>query len=208
MHAGRGGYRIMVRHRFREGIKYAARLRRVVERPIENGPQSGLTLLRMEFEVFGVDGSGKVLSSTGAVACRDLVVGPSAAAFKDPSLIVYANALSLRKPDDPGEWLRLNRQERWVEIVFGVVGEPDLRNRFDSIASLDPAGWSMDEYRYEMDKDWVAVAQAARSLRTSESTVRRRIRELEPEWGAHLLRRTTGGHRRIKLSLLRNLWKA
>jgi len=198
----------MVRHRFREGIRYAARLRRAVERPIENGPQSGLKLLRVEFEVFAVDGLRRVLSSTGAVACRDVVVGPSAAVFKDSSLIVYANALRLRKPDDPAEWLRLNRQQPWVEIMFGAIGEPDLRNRLDSIVSFDPAGWSMDEYRYDMDRDWVTVAQAARSLKTSESSIRRRVRELEPEWETQLLRRTPGGHRRIKLSLLRNLWKA
>jgi len=195
----------MARYPFREGIEYGARLLRVVERPIENSPLSCLKLLRLEFEVFTIDAPRRVLASTGAVACRDLVVGPPAAVFKDSSLMAYANALRLQKPADPSAWLRLNGRQPWLAIVFGAVGESDLRNRFESISRLDAAGWSVDEYRYEMDRDWVTVAQAARNLKISESSVRRRVRELEPTWGTRLLWRTAGGHRRIRLSLLRNL---
>ncbi len=196
----------MARYRFREGVKYGARLLRVGERPIENSPTSGLRLVRLEFEVFAADELRRALSSTGAVACRDLVVGPAAAAFKDSSLIAYASALRLRNPSDHGEWLSLNGRQPWIEIVFGAVGESDLRNAFQSVFPLDPGGWSVREYQYDLDQDWVNVAQAARNLKTSESSIRRRVRELEPGWGSKLLWRTAGGHRRIKLSLLRNLW--
>ena len=196
----------MARYRFREGVKYGARLLRVVERPIENSSSAGLRLLRLEFEIFAADESRRVLSSTGAVACRDLVVGAAVAALKDSSLIAYANALRVRNPSAPAEWLRLNGQQPWVEIVFGAVDDSDLRNTFQSVFPLDPDRWSVQEYRYDLDKDWVTVAQAARDLKTSESSIRRRVRELEPAWGPQLLWRTAGGHRRIKLPLLRNLW--
>lgn len=196
----------MVRYRFQQGIKYGARLLRVVKRPIENSPESGLQLLRLECEIFTIDARKRVLSSVGAVACRDLVVGPAADTFRDSSLIAYAHALRLREPEDPAAWLRLSRRKLWLEIVFGTVGESDLRNSFETVFPLDPAGWTVKEYGYELDKDWVTVSQAARNLKTSESSIRRRIRELEPVWGSQLLWRTRGGHRRIKLSLLRNLW--
>jgi hypothetical protein len=196
----------MARYRFREGIKYGARLRSVVERPIENSPLSGLRLLRLEFEVFAADESRRTLSSNGDVACRDLVVGPAVDASKDSSLIAYAGPLGVRNRSDPSDWLCLNGQQRWLGIKFGAVEEADLRNVFQTISSFDPDGWSVREYRYELDQDWVTVAQAARDLRTSESSIRRRVHELEPVWGARLLWRTAGGHRRIRLSLLRNLW--
>lgn len=196
----------MARYRFREGVKYGACLRCVLERSIENSAASGLRLLRLEFEVFTADEPRRILSSTGNVACRDLVVGPAVDASRDSSLVAYADAVRVRNPDSAAEWLSLNDESRWVQIVFGPVSQTDLRNSFQDILPLDLAGWSVREYRYDLDKAWVTVARAARDLKCSESSIRRRVLEFEPIWGAQLILRTAGKHRRINLPLLRNLW--
>lgn len=86
-------------------------------------------------------------------------------------MIASANALRLGNPADPAEWLRLNGQQPWLEVVFGAVGESDLRNAFQSVFPLDPSGWFVREYQYDLDKDWGNVAQAARNLKTSESSI-------------------------------------
>lgn len=197
----------MTRYRFREGIKYAGRLLRVTSRPIENSAASKLALLRLEFEIFTLDTPSSTLKSTGAIACRDLVVGPSVPLTQDSSLIAYANALAIGKPEDSREWLQLKPRSHWLQITFGAVDPIDLRNAFGSIGKFTIQGWAIDEYQYDLDRDWVRVAQAARALKTSESSVRRRVELLQPNWGAQLVSLTTGKHRRINLRLLRNLWK-
>jgi hypothetical protein len=196
----------MPRYRFREGIEYAGRLLRVMQRPIENSRESQIALIRLEFEIFTLDTLNKTLKSTGAIACRDIVVGPSVPLTKDSSLIAYANALEIKKPEDSREWLQLQPRSHWLEITFGAVDPIDLRNAFRSLKNFTIQGYFIDEYQYELDRDWVRVAQAARALKISESTVRRRVEELQPEWGAQLVSLTTGKHRRINLPLLRNLW--
>lgn len=163
-------------------------------------------LLRLEFEIFTLDTLSKTLKSTGAIACRDLVVGQSVPVTKDSSIMAYANALEIEKPADSSHWLQLQPRCHWLLITFGPVDPSDLRNAFQSVNAWTIQDWSIDEYQYELDRDWVRVAQAARALKISESTVRRRVEELQPEWGAELVSLTTGKHRRINLPLLRNLW--
>jgi hypothetical protein len=196
----------MPRNRFREGVKYAGRLLRVTPRPIENSPASKLTLLRLEFEIFALDPPNKALHATGAIACRDLVVGQSVPVTKDSSLMAYANAFKIQEPGESKLWLQLKPQGHWLQIVFGPVDPSDLRNAFQSVYEFTSQDWLIGEYRYDLDRDWVGVAEVARALKTSESSVRRRVAQLEPIWGAQVVSRTSGQHRRINLPLLRNLW--
>ena len=95
----------------------------------------------------------------------------------------------------------------WVTITFGKVGPFDLRNSFEAIFPLNVADWSVREYDYSLDKEWVTVSEAADDLGCSASKIRRALNELESEWGSQLVCRSDGNHRRIRLSLLRNLWQ-
>lgn len=197
----------MARYRFVEGNTYAARLQGVHERPIENSRVSRVRLLRLEFEVFLLRRREMQLSSTGMIACRDIVLGPAVDPSRDSSVMAYACALRLRNPSNVNEWLRLSGQPIWVTIVFGPKGATDMRNSFESISPFDVHDWQVKPYDYNVDEDWLAVAHAARLLKCSESTIRRRTGEFERVWGTELLRWTEGGHRRIYFPLLRNLWR-
>jgi hypothetical protein len=205
----------MSRNRFEPGRRYPARLFAVQRKPLEN---ERYVLLRLEFELFSErrderpvgTGKGEVaaareLVSTGKIACRDIVLGPGVDPAADAGLAYYVAALGVKQPQQVESWLGLRRGDRWVEIVFGAVESADFRNPFASLAPFDPAGCRVTEYDYDLDREWVPPAQAARSLRTSESTIRRLVARHEPEHGAQLVRRTTGNHRRINLPLLRNL---
>jgi hypothetical protein len=196
----------MVRNAFRQGRTYAARLLRVSQRPIENEPDGGFRLLRLEFEMFFILDTEPAVSSSGKIACRDLVVGPAVDVSRDASLTAYVGALGVRNPASVSEWLNLANKPRWISIEFGSLSEIDQRNSFQTIHPFQLAGRSVREYDYELDKDWVPVKVAADQLEHSESTIRRRLNELEPDWGAKLVSRTQGNHRRINLPLLRNLW--
>lgn len=196
----------MVRNAFREGRAYAARLLRVCRRPIENDPRCGFHLLRLEFEVFLILDTEPVVASTGKIACRDLVVGPAVDVSRDACLVAYVDALHVRTPSSVAEWLNLTSQVRWIIVEFGRLSEIDQRNTFEAVRPFDLGSRSVREYDYELDKDWVPVQAAADQLECSESSIRRRLEELEPAWGPKLLVRTPGNHRRINLPLLRNLW--
>lgn len=197
----------MARYQFVVGQSYAARRHAIHPRPIENSPTSKLSLLRLEFEVFTIFPSEKTVRSTGAIACRDLIIGPAVDVTRDSSVAMYAAALRLRDATKVTAWTADPREPVWVEIVFGETGKIDLRNEFQSVSPLSIAGWTIGEFAFDVADDWVMVSQAARTLKTSAATVRRRLRALEPEWGARLVIRTRGEHRRIHLPLLRNLWR-
>jgi hypothetical protein len=184
---------------------YAARLLGVRERTIENSDVSGVRLLRLEFEIFEQDDTQSLLASYGKIACRDIVVGRAVKATRDPSVMVYANALRIGKASNVEEWLHRNDTAVWVNIVFGAKG-PDLRNSFETISAFDADGWQVQQYDYDLDQEWFRVAEAADDLGCSESTIRRRVDEFERIWGTELVRRTEGNQRRIRLSLLRDLW--
>lgn len=195
----------MARYKFREGKTYAGRLQGVRERPIENSRVSGVHLLRLEFEVFEQIEPKLLLSSTGKIACRDIVVGRGVEPTRDSSVMAYVHAVRIRFPAKVKDWLRLNGKTVWVNIVFGAKG-PDLRNSFERISAFDAHGWQVRPYDYNLDKEWFTVSEAADDLGCSQATIRRRVGEAEPIWGAELVRRTEGNHRRINLALLRNLW--
>jgi len=199
------GSKTVARYKFREGKTYAARLQGVHERPIENSDVSGFRLLRLEFEVFEQIETKSLLSSTGKIACRDIVVGPAVDPSRDSSVTAYAIALRVRKSSSVTEWLRIPGQHVWVTIVFGAKGA-DLRNSFKAIFPFDARAWQVLPYDYNLDKEWVSVLEAADDLGCSESTIRRRVDEFKLVWGAELARRTEGNHRRVNLPLLRNLW--
>ena len=195
----------MARYRFREGKTYAARLLGARERPIENSDVSGVRLLRLEFEVFELDETQSLLTSYGKIACRDIVLGRAVEPTRDSSVMLYANALRVDDPSNVEEWLHRGGRPVWANIVFGPKG-PDLRNSFARIFAFDADGWQVQHYDYDLDKEWFRVAEAADDLGCSESTIRRRVDEFERIWGTELVRRTEGNQRRIRLSLLRNLW--
>lgn len=197
----------MARYRFVEGKPWAGRLHAIRRRPIENSPRSQLSLLRLEFEIFAIFPEEQTLRSTGAVACRDLIIGPPVDASRDSTVAMYADALRLRDPSQVSAWLSPPREPVWMKIIFGQVGSADLRNAFQSIFPFPVKGWTIEEFRYDLAQEWVTVAQAARNLKTSAATVRRRVDEFEPDWGARLVMRTPGAHRRVNLPLLRNLWR-
>jgi len=199
------GSSTMARYKFREGKTYAARLQGIHERPIENSRVSGVRLLRLEFEVFEQIETKSLLSSTGKIACRDIVVGRAVEPSRDSSVTAYALALRVPKPSSVTQWLQVSDRQAWVKIVFGAKG-PDMRNSFDAIFPFDAEGWQVQPYDYNLDKEWVAVSEAGDDLGCSESTIRRRVDEFERIWGTELVRRTEGNQRRIRLSLLRNLW--
>jgi hypothetical protein len=197
----------MPRYRFRRGRQYAARVHQIRERPIENSSTSGFHLLRLEFEVFEIDDNRGTLRATGKIACRDLVIGPGVDPTLDSSIAAYVMALRVRSPYGLAQWLARSKQSVWAAVVFGDLQDPDLRNAVQRIDAFDATGWSVQEYDYDLDEDWVPVSVAADDLECSEATIRRHLVAMEAEWGEKLLRRTPGGHRRIFLPLLRNLWQ-
>jgi len=99
----------MARFRFQERQEVAGRLDAVFERPIENGPKSGVVLLRLEFSVHSIQAQKRELLPAEALACRELVVGPSIDATRDSSLMAYAHALGVSgDPRKPERWLALH----------------------------------------------------------------------------------------------------
>jgi len=191
----------MARYQFTQGKEYAARIHAVWEKPVEN---MGLSLMRLEFEVFQFLDGGE-LSSTGKIACRDVVVGPAIDNTGDAGVTPFIAALGVPRPNLPASWLALSSRRPWVRLVFGPVGPKDERNSFARIFHLDAQAYEVIEYDYDLDADWVTVTEAADDLECSSSTLRRRVTQNEPEFGERLVRRTSGGHRRINLRLLRNL---
>lgn len=198
----------MSRFSFRVDHPYAARLISVRKRPIENDPRLSLSLLRLEFEIFWkMQGAVVSLRSQGEIACRDLLIGELIPAQNDSGQIVYASALKIRgRIQDPQRWTASVAHSRWVEIIFGEANPIDGRNPFKSIQAFDPSGWKIEKYRYDRSAQWVSVSEAAAAVCASASTVRRRVDELEAEFGARLIRRTSGNQRRIYLPLFMNVW--
>ena len=192
----------MPRYAFTPNKEYAGRVHAVWPKSVEN---ARLNLLRIEFEIFQyLDGSR--LQSTGKIACRDIVIGPAINVNADEGVLPFISALDVRRPDVVKHWLA--SAGRWVKIVFGTVQEREQRNGFKRIFPIDVRQREVEEYPYNLDSNWVKVAEAADDLERSESTIRRLVDRLEIDFGERLVRRTRpegGGHRIINLILLRNL---
>lgn len=197
----------MTRHHFQINKPYVAKLIRVALRPIENDPNLSLQLIRLEFSVYWIIGD-KELESQGEIACRDLVVGTCIDVKRDAGLIAYAQALRVTAPVNvAANWMNLAGHGRWIELTFGPAETEGGRNPFATIKPFDSDGCSVTEYRYDRNAKWVTIKAAADAVQTSESTVRRRVDALESQWGARLVHRTDGDHRRIFLPLFVNIWE-
>lgn len=191
----------MARYRFNENKEYAGRLHAVRCRPVEN---AGLRLIRLEFEIFQFLQADR-LSSTGKIACRDIVVGRGIDLSRDTAAMPYVAALRVEQSQSESCWLDLENHNLWVKILFGSVKDLDERNAFNRITPLDVNGFKILEYDYDLDSHWVTVSVAADDLGRSEATIRRLVDRAEEEFGQRVVRRTAGKHRRINLRLLRNL---
>ena len=196
----------MTRYPFAAGKAYAGKLIRVASRPIENDVNLSLQLLRIEFMIYWMQ-DGKRLESQGEIACRDIVVGELIPADRDAGLVAYAQALRIAAPINRHEtWLGLQPSSRWIEITFGPSETEGGRNPFIKIETFDPKGWTIKDYRYDRSARWVTIRAAADAAGVSESTVRRHVDALESQFGADLIHRTEGGHRRIYLPLFMRVW--
>ena len=196
----------MTRHNFPTNFNHAARLHKVVERPIENSVNSGILLLRLDFEIFHLS-AGDVLRSENRFACRDLVIGRSLRANEDSGVSIYAKALGVRADcvDNPKNWLALAATRQWIEIRFGKASHVDERQPFSQVTSFNPTGCTIAEFDSGSNLDWVTSSGASKITGLSESTIRRRVGFFVKEHGDRLLRLTKGGHRKINLALLRHL---
>ena len=197
----------MSRYVFPPGSVRPARLHAVRQRPLEN---LTVFLLRLEFEVFE-EVPVRILRSTGKIACRDLVVGRGLDLTTDLRIRSWASALAL--PDQLANnlkfWLSLGRKNQhlcpWIKITFGRTDSLDYRTTFQHVESFDPAGYSLRNYDYDLDEQWVSVGVVAQRLDMSEASVRRRVSQHLAEFGEQLERRTAGNHRRVNWLLFSNL---
>ena len=104
-------------------------------------------------------------------------------------------------------WSSLSAAERFIELQFGAPESEGGRNPFSAIASFDATGWEIEDYKYDKTTQWVTIRVAADAVGASESTVRRRVDDMEAEWGSRIVVRTKGTHRRIHLPLFMNVWE-
>lgn len=182
--------------------QFPARLHAVVPRPIEN---RDLELLRLEFELFH-ELAGE-LRSQGQIVSQDVVVGDPLRLANDRDVRRYFVALrGSGSIDDPRRWRATAERRPWVQITFGPRNDATHRNYFDQIAPYDASGRSVVESPDDLAAPRATVREAARQLRKSDSTVIRKLNELEATYGTWLVERTAGRHRRINLALLRQFF--
>lgn len=196
----------MSRYVFPAGGMRPARLHAVRRRALEN---VSVFLLRLEFEVFE-EVPVRILRSTGKIACRDLVVGRGLDVTADGRIRSWVTALALPGlANNLNLWLSLDRrnqhQRPWIKITFGGTDTLDYRTNFQKVEPFDPAGYTLREYDYDLDEQWVSVGIVAERLEMSEASVRRRVSRHLAEFGEQLERRTAGKHRRVNWFLFSNL---
>ena len=196
----------MSRHKFTAGKQYVGKIVCVSHRPIENDSQSKIALLRLEFEIYDRFVADLTLQGLGKIASRDIVVGGVVSAARDSGVALYANAFGLMsRQDDPAMWLQIPNNKVWFLIEFGETESSDYRNPFKQIQAFDCKGWIVNEYKYELDNEWVGPEEAGEDLNWSAASIRRKIDQLSAEWGEQLVRRSAGRHRIINLPLLQRL---
>lgn len=200
----------MSRYKFQLGKTYAGRLIRVTKRPLENDEDAQIWLLRLEFEIFQIDQSAQVLHALDWVASRDVVIGPGLRKANTTRVKEYARILKIKDVRDVAAWVQAGlggvRSRTWSAIVFGPMDDTDFRNPFLSIQPFDVRGYQIRSRGNARPTDWASVSTVARELRTSHSTLRRRLLVLAELAPGKLVKSTRGGHRRINLPLLRNMW--
>ncbi|MDC0288259.1 hypothetical protein OAL01_02320 [Rubripirellula sp.] len=199
----------MARFRFETDKYYAAELRKVTQRPIENYPtRDKIHLLRLEFEIFRIIEEKMVLSARGLLASRDIVIGTLFDLKKDSGLAQYCEVLGLREYHRLSDWKALENQGKWIKVWFGSLEEETDRNKFERIESFDPNEHKNYEVRrlpFDVAKKWVKVAHAAKYLKASVSTVRRKADKWALAGYDDVVRRGAGSQREINMPLLWDL---
>lgn len=129
----------MTRFRFSTVGSYAAKLNDVIKRPIENSSSGGVSLLRLDFEIFEML-HGNILRSYRRFACREFVIGRAVQACNDANILAYAQALSLQSNgiDSLEDWENLRERRPWISIQFGELSPIDHRQPFAKIGSFSP----------------------------------------------------------------------
>lgn len=203
----------MARFRFETDKYYAAELRRVSERPIENHLTSGkIHLIRLEFEIFRIMDEMMWLRGLGMLASRDLLIGTLIGSDKDSGLAHYCNLLGLKSYQRLADWKALEKQDKWIKVRFGFIEEETDRNTFELIEKFDPTErkqFKLKRLPFDVAKKWVKIAHAAEYLEVSTSTARRKA----DKWakaGYEDVLRTRGElqHREINMPLLWDLEEA
>ena len=200
----------MARFRFETDKYYAAELRRVSERPIENHLTSGkIQLIRLEFEIFQIRDKEMWLNGLGMLASRDLLIGTLIGSDKDSGLAHYCNLLGLKSYQRLADWKALEKQDKWIKVRFGVMEEETDRNTFELMETFDSTernNYELKRVPFDLAKKWVKIAHAAYFLGVSTSTARRKA----DKWakaGYEDVLRTRGElqHREINMPLLWDL---
>ncbi len=178
-----------MRSKFDPGATYAGRLQRVSQRPIEKR-DSPVSLLRLEFLIFRIDGSR--LETKGQIASRDLILWPGMEG--DSGIQRLADALRVRPALSVQAWVDAAGRRPWMTIQFREPSSADQRQPFDEIGQFDPdaEGLALREVPHDKGGSWASVQAAATELDLSTSTVRRLIDSHKEEFGEVLVRRTVG----------------
>ena len=199
----------MARFRFETDRYYAAELRRVTQRPIENHPtREEIHVIRLEFEIFRINDEKMWLYGLGLLASRDLVIGTLVDQKKDSGLTHYCDVLGLKAYRRLADWKALEKQGKWIKVRFGSLEETTDRNKFECLESFDPnehKNYEVKRRTFDVAKKWVKVAHAALYLGVSVSTVRRKADKWARAGHDNVVRRGAGSQREINMPLLWDL---
>jgi len=201
----------MARFKFKTDKYYAAELRKVTPRPIENHPtRDKIHLIRLEFEIFRIIDEMMWLRGLGFLASRDIVIGTLFDLKKDSGLAQYCEVLGLSEYHRLSDWKALENQGKWIKVWFGSLEEETDRNKFERIESFDPnerEKYTVKHVPFDVAKKWVKVAHAAEYLEVSVSTVRRKADKWARAGHDNVVRRGAGSQREINMPLLWDLEK-
>ncbi len=199
----------MARFRFETDKYYAAELRKVTQRPIENHPtRDKIHLIRLEFEIFRIIDEMMWLRALGFLASRDIVIGTLVDLKKDSGIAQYCEVLGLREYHRLSDWQALEKQGKWIKVRFGSLEEETDRNKFERIESFDPnehKNYEVKRRTVGVAKKWGKVAHAALYLGVSVSTVRRKADKWARAGHDDVVRRGAGSQREINMPLLWDL---
>ena len=202
----------MARFRFNldTGTEFAAELRKVTERPIENRLHStSIHLIRLEFEIFKFMHERMRLQGLGKMASRDIIIGEFIDITKDAGLSRYCEVLGVRSHQSVEHWKALEKQGKWIKIQLGDLSQEETgRNPFKSIASFPSSEfekYTVKRPDFDVTLKWVRVSHAAEYLQVSDSTARRKADKWAKAGFPDVKRLTTGGQREINLPLLWDL---
>jgi len=199
----------MARFKFETDKYYAAELRKVTQRPIENYPtRDKIHLIRLEFEIFRIIDEEMWLLALGFMASRDIVIGTLVDLKKDSGIAQYCEVLGLKEYHRLSDWKALEKQGKWIKVRFGSLEEETDRNKFERIENFDPKErkkYKVKRLPFDVAKKWVKVAHAAKYLGISVSTVRRKADKWSRAGHDNVVRRGAGSQREINMPLLWDL---